>query len=124
MFLNLSIPASGLLWLVLASMTSTSTRMVSPMKTGEFVNLTLSIPRKASMSIVPRAPVLSASPVAMLSVRSPCAILWPKALCFMYSAFVWSSLQSPDRAANMTMSVSVIVLAGEIAFSPSLKSSK
>jgi len=123
-FLNLSIPASGLLWLVLASITSTSTWMVSPMKTGEFVNLTLSIPRKANMSIVPRVPVLSASPVAMLNVRSPCAILCPKTVCFMYSAFVCSSVQSPERALNMTMSVSVTVLAGETFFSPSLKSSK
>ena len=122
-FLNFSIPASGLVWLVLASVTSISTWMVSPMKTGE-LSLILSIPRKASMSIGGRPSARCASALAMLIVRSPCAILWPKMLFFMYSAFVCSSVQSPVNAANMTMSVSVTVLPGETAFSPSLKSSK
>ena len=45
----------------------------------------------------------------MLRISSPWATRWPKACCLLYSASVWIWFQSPESAAKLTMSVSVMV---------------
>src|SRR5690606_31346462 len=61
---------------------------------------------------------------ATLRINKPWATRWPNMCPLLYSASVWIKFQSPDSAAKLTTSVSVMVRPALTTLSPGENSSK